>query len=214
MGTQPEQPAQDVRDVAAEDAAIRVELVDHDDPELLEQLEPLRVVGQDRRVEHVRVRHDDLAGGPDRRADRGRGVPVVGRRGDAQVGRPGQLRQLGDLVLAEGLGREQEEGPGGRVVGEGLERRQRVAQGLARGRRRDHHDVLTGPDGLDRSGLVDVELGDPAFGERARIRGSSQSGSGAVWAARAAMTSWWRTPPANDGSVRSSARTSSTDAGA
>ena len=61
MGAQPEQPPQDVGDVAAEHAPVRVELVDDDHPDLLEELEPLRVVGEDRRVEHVRVGHDDLA---------------------------------------------------------------------------------------------------------------------------------------------------------
>ena len=46
VGAQPEEPPQDVRDVAAEHAAVGVQLVDDDDPELLEQLEPLRVVGR------------------------------------------------------------------------------------------------------------------------------------------------------------------------
>ena len=77
VGADPEQPAQDVGDVPAEHAAVRVQLVDDDDLELLEQLEPLRVVGQDRRVEHVRVGHDDLAGGPDGRPDR---APACRRR--------------------------------------------------------------------------------------------------------------------------------------
>ena len=63
VGADPEQPPEDVGDVAAEHAAVGVQLVDDDDPELLEQLEPLRVMGEDRRVEHVRVGHDDLAGG-------------------------------------------------------------------------------------------------------------------------------------------------------
>ena len=79
VAAQPQQPPQDVRDVAPEHAAVRVELVDDDDPQLLEQLEPLGVVGQDRRVEHVRVGHDDLPGLADRRSDGRRGVAVVGR---------------------------------------------------------------------------------------------------------------------------------------
>ena len=79
VGADPEQPAQDVGDMAAEHAAVGVQLVDDDDPELLEQLEPLGVVGEDRRVEHVRVGDHDLAGGPDRRTDRGGRVAVVGR---------------------------------------------------------------------------------------------------------------------------------------
>ena len=84
VAAQPEQPPQDVGDVAAEHAAVRVQLVDDDDPQLLEELEPLGVVGQDRRVEHVRVRDDDLPGGPDRRPDRRGRVAVVRRRSDGQ----------------------------------------------------------------------------------------------------------------------------------
>ena len=125
VGADPEQPAQDVGDVAAEHAAVGVQLVDDDVAELLEQLEPLGVVGQDRRVEHVRVGDHDLAGRPDRRADRRRRVAVVGRGRDRQPGRRRQLAELGHLVLAERLGREQEQRPRGRVVGDGLQDRQR-----------------------------------------------------------------------------------------
>ena len=97
--------------MAAEYAAIRVQLVETM-TWLLEQLEPLRVVGQDRRVEHVRVGHDDLAGGPDGRADRGGRVAVVGGGEDRQAGGcPPGLPTLQYLVLAERLGREQEERP-------------------------------------------------------------------------------------------------------
>ena len=128
VGADPQQPAQDVGDVAAEDAAVGVQLVDDDDPELLEQLEPLRVVGEDRRVEHVRVGDHDLAGRPDRRADRRRRVAVVGGRRDRHPGGRGQLAELGDLVLAERLGREEEQRPRRRVLGDRLQDRQRVAE--------------------------------------------------------------------------------------
>ena len=66
VGADPEEATKDVGDVAAEYPAIRVQLVDDDDLELLEQLEPLGVVREDRRMEHVRVGDDDLAGGADR----------------------------------------------------------------------------------------------------------------------------------------------------
>ena len=86
VGADPKQPAQDVGDVATEHAPVRVQLVDDDVAQLFEQLEPLGVVGQDRRVEHVRVGDHDLAGGADGRPDRRRRVPVVGRCRDAQAG--------------------------------------------------------------------------------------------------------------------------------
>ena len=72
--------------MAAEDAAIGMQLVDDDDAQLLEELEPLGVVGQDRRVEHVRVGDDDLTGGPDGGAHGGWRIAVVGRGRDGQAG--------------------------------------------------------------------------------------------------------------------------------
>jgi len=162
MRADPQQPSEDVRDVPAEHPAIRVQLVDDDDLELLEELEPFGVVGEDRGVEHVRVGHDHLSGRPDRGPDRGRGVPVIGGGHDRQASRSGQLAELGHLVLPKGLGREQEERPRRWVVGDGLERRHRVAQRLARRGRGDDHDILAGVDGIDRLRLVRVGPLDPA----------------------------------------------------
>ena len=162
VGTQPEQPPQDVRDVAPEHAPIGMQLVDDDHPDLLEELEPLGVMGEDRRVEHVRVRHHDLPGRPDRRPDRRRRVAVVRRRSDrerAGLGQPGELR---DLVLAEGLRGKEEQGARRRVLRQRLQDRQRVAEGLARRGRRHDDDVLAGVDGLDGLRLVAVERRDSA----------------------------------------------------
>ena len=51
---------QHVGEVAAEDAAIGVQLVDDDEAQVLEQLRPLRVVRQDPRVQHVGVAEHDV----------------------------------------------------------------------------------------------------------------------------------------------------------
>ena len=162
VSAQAEQPAQDVRDVAAEHAAVGVQLVDDDDPDLLEELEPLRVMREDRGVEHVRVRDHDLPGRADGRPDRRRRVAVVRRRRDRERARPGELGELRDLVLAERLRREEEERARRRVLRQRLQDRQRVAQRLARGGRRDDDDVLAGMDRLDGLRLVAVQRGDPA----------------------------------------------------
>ena len=50
--------------------------------------------------------------------------------------------ELGDLVLAEGLGREQHQGPRRRIVHDRLQDRQHVAQALAGGGRGDDDGVL------------------------------------------------------------------------
>ena len=167
VAAQPQQPPQHVRDVAAEHAAVRVQLVDDDDLDLLEELEPLGVMREDRGVEHVRVRDHDLPGRPDRRADRRRRVAVVRGRRDVQRARAGQPGELRHLVLAERLGGEEEQGACRWILRERLEDGQRVAQRLARCGGRDHDDVLAGVDGLDGLRLVAVEGGDPAVLEAA-----------------------------------------------
>jgi hypothetical protein len=65
--------------------------------------------------------------------------------------------QLGQLVLGQRLGREEVEGAGVGVLQDPVEDRQVVAEGLARGGRRDDHDVLPRLDPLVGLALVGVE---------------------------------------------------------
>ena len=60
MPADPPQPAQHVAQVAAEHAAVRVQLVDDDVAQVLEELRPPRVVRQDARVHHVRIAEHDV----------------------------------------------------------------------------------------------------------------------------------------------------------
>ena len=166
VGADPPQPADEVGDVAAEEAAVRVQLVDDDELQVLEQLEPLRVVRKDRRVEHVRVRDDDLPGGPHDAADVGRRVAVVGVRLQADVGRIGQGAQLHELVRRQRLGGEEVERPGRGVLRDRVEDRQVVAERLARCGRRDDHEVALRRCRLERRRLVGVERLDPASAQR------------------------------------------------
>jgi hypothetical protein len=83
VSADPEEPAEYVGHVPTEDAAVGVELVDDDVAELFEQLEPFRVVREDRGVEHVRVGHHHLARTPDGRPDGGGRVAVIRGGGDA-----------------------------------------------------------------------------------------------------------------------------------
>jgi hypothetical protein len=160
MAADAEEPPEHVADVASEQPAVQVQLVHDDDLDLLEELEPLGVVGKDRGVEHVRVGHHDLAGLTDRGADRRGRVAVIGRRGDRQAGRGGEGTECGDLVLAEGLRRKEPERPGRRVLGQRLEDRQLVAEALpGRGGRHDAH-VASGAHRGERFRLVGVESGD------------------------------------------------------
>ena len=134
--------------------------------EVLEELEPLRVVRKDRRVEHVRVGDDHLPGRPHDAADVRRRIAVVGVRLQADVGRARQRAQLHELVRRQRLGGEEVERPGRVVLRDRVEDRQVVAERLARCGRRDDHDVLALRHRLVRRRLVRVERLDPASAQR------------------------------------------------
>ena len=96
------QPANHVRQMAAEDAAIRVQLVDDDDLQVLEELRPPRVMRQDPRVEHVGIAQHHVRARPDRTARVLRSVAVVGEDANLAAALTGdELRQvveIGQLV--------------------------------------------------------------------------------------------------------------------
>ena len=91
--------SQDVREMRAEDTAVRVHLVDHDVAKVLEELHPFRVVRQDAAVQHVGVGDDDVAPGPDRLAGVLGCVAVVGERFDVGADILDEPVELRELVL-------------------------------------------------------------------------------------------------------------------
>ena len=68
--------------MAAEDAAIRVQLVDDDVAQVLEQLRPARMVRQDARVQHVGIAEHDVRARANRAARILRRIAVVGEHAD------------------------------------------------------------------------------------------------------------------------------------
>ena len=160
------QPPEHVPQVAAEHAAVRVQLVDDDVAQVLEELGPLRVVRQHARVQHVGVGQHDVRAPADGAARVLRRVAVVREHADLDVGRPrdflGEPIELRQLILREGLGREEVERPRGGIREDPVHHRDVVAQRLARRRRRGHHHVAAGQRVLDRAGLVGVEAVDAA----------------------------------------------------
>src|SRR5205085_4131232 len=60
------QPPQDVAEMAAEDAAIRVQLVDDDELQVFEELRPARMVRQDAGVHHIGITQNDMGTRADR----------------------------------------------------------------------------------------------------------------------------------------------------
>ena len=143
------EPPQHVGEVAAEDAAVGVQLVDDDVAEVLEEVHPLGVVRQDARVQHVGIGQHEVGARAHRAPRVLRRVAVVGEH--PHVGqRLGQLHQLGELVLGQRLGREQIEHARLGLLHERLEHGQVVAERLARGGRRHHDEVLALGHGLER----------------------------------------------------------------
>ena len=69
-------------EMTAEDAAIGVQLVDHHELQVLEQLRPARMVREDPRVQHVGVAQHDVRLAANRATRVGRRVAVVGEHAD------------------------------------------------------------------------------------------------------------------------------------
>ena len=160
------QPPQHVAQVAAEDAAIGVQLVDDHVAQVLEQLRPARMVRQDARVHHVGVAEHEVRARPDRPARVLRRVAVVGEDADLLAGRAvdrlAHRLQLGELILRERLGRKQIQRAARRILEDRVEHRRVVAERLARRRRRDDDGMPAGQRVLDRFRLMRVELLDAA----------------------------------------------------
>ncbi len=160
VGADAQQAAQDVGDMAAEDAAVGVRLIDDDVANLLEELEPLGVVGQDGRAQHVRIGDDYLACLAHDGPDGGRRVTVVDGRREVHAGQPGQVPELSELVLAERLGGEEVQRPRRGILRDGLQDGQVVAERFARcGGRHDGH-ILPGSQRLECLRLMAVQRAD------------------------------------------------------
>ena len=152
------EPPDDVGQVAAENAAVVVQLVDDNVAKILKQPLPLGVVRQDARVQHVRVGDHQVGAGPDGFARVLRSVAVVGKGSKivAQLFRPAV--ELHQLVLRQGLGGKKVERPRIRIFNQLAQDRQVVTKRFAGGRGSHHHDVLSLVRQGGGNGLVRVEV--------------------------------------------------------
>ena len=143
-----------------------MQLVQHDVAEVLEEPHPLRVVGKDAAVQHVRVGDHDVAGGAHRPPRGGRRVAVVAEDARAELHRLDQRVQLRELILRERLRREEVECAALRLAQDRGQHRHRVAKRLP-GCRGGHDDLVAPLEGArDRLGLVRVRPLDPPPRER------------------------------------------------
>ncbi len=135
-----------------------VRLVDDHDRQPQEEVRPARVVGQQRRVEHVRVREHEVRVATDQRALGGRSVPVV--HGGAQLGQL-EHTHLPELIPRERLRRVEPQGrrllavERGRCEGHGRSER------LPRGGPRGEHHVAACQQRTQGARLVRVQALDP-----------------------------------------------------
>src|SRR5207245_2212507 len=127
------QAPDDVGDLASEQPAIRMQLVDDDELEAGEKSSPARVVRKDARMQHVRVGHHDVAGLANGCASTWCGVAVV--RVDPDVdGEPVfESAQLRELILGKRFCRIYIEGPSLGVLEQALQNREVVPERLAAG---------------------------------------------------------------------------------
>ena len=156
--------------MAAEHTAIGVQLVDDDEPQVLEQLRPARMVRQDPGVQHVGVAEDDVGLAANRAPGVRWRVAVVGEDANLEVvAARHQLRQrvqLGELILRQRLGREEIERAGGGVLQDRVQHGRVVAERLSGRGRGDRDDVPSRQDVGEGLRLVGVELLDAAGRER------------------------------------------------
>ena len=102
---------------------------------VLEQLRPPRVVRQDAGMKHLGVAEDDMRAPADDPSGILWRVTVVGECPDlftVAFQSVGQRVKLGELILGQGFGGKQIEGPARRLGEDGAQDRHVVAKGLAR----------------------------------------------------------------------------------
>jgi len=150
--------------MAAEDSAVVVDFINDDITEILEELDPKRMMRQNAGVEHVRIGDDDMSGGADRLARGHGGVAIKGVAADIEIdlraeqGNEGV--QLRHLILGKGFGRKEIESSGFAGFEHCIQNRDVVAEGLAGSGGRYHHGVVAVEKMTDGLGLVAVESAD------------------------------------------------------
>ena len=166
---QPPKPPHQVGHMGPARTAPRVELVNHHVAQIAEDVAVAlaAVVGNQRRIQHVRVGQHQVAAIADPRALGRRCVAVVDTRFNAAACE--QLDEIQDpaqLILGQRLGGEDEERTRRRIFQDRVQNRQQVRQRLAGRRPRREHHVLARLGGLERFSLVTVQLRNPTHRQR------------------------------------------------
>ncbi len=147
--------AEHIRHVGAEDPFINMRLVNDDQPQMAEKIQPSRMIGQDAGVDHVGIGEDDAGLGFDCRTGRPRRVAVVNE--DAVRVFRRQTDQAFELVLRQSFRGEDEDGGAVFIGGEHIEDRDLVDEALPAGCTGRDDDVLPICESLQRLALMTVE---------------------------------------------------------
>ena len=163
VGADPPQAPQHLGHVAAHDAPVGVDFIDHHELEPGKKAGPRGVVRHKPHVEHVRVGDEHMRRVRlDGLALRRRRVAVINGRGQGRGGQGRvQLLEGLQLVLLQGLQGKQIQGVAPGFGQERFQYRQIIDQRLAAGRGGGHQQVLPRPDGGQGLPLVGVEPGNP-----------------------------------------------------
>ena len=159
------EPPENVGGVAAENAAIGMQLVDHDVAQILEEPRPTGVVRQHSGVQHIGIGQHDAGSAANGSACVLRRVAVIGKGANIAARRPDQPMEFGELIFGQGLGGKQIKGASVGIFEKLVEDGQIVAKRLAAGGRRHQNHVFACPDTFERFGLVAVEARDTALGQ-------------------------------------------------
>ncbi len=186
MGADAPQAPEHLGHVAAHDAPVGVDLVDHHELEAGKEAGPGGVKRQQAHMQHVRVADQHVGRlGLDGLALARRGVAVINRGPQKWGGQGGvQFLQGLELVLLQlqRLQGEEIEGVAAVVPEERFQHRQIVNQGLAAGGGRGHQQVLAGPDVRQGLGLMAIEPGIPKR-SRAAVKDSGRPRSSGPYSA-------------------------------
>ena len=128
--------------MAAENAAIGVQFVQHDVAQIFEEAHPFGVVRQNAGVQHVRVGENHvaaLANGFARVAGR---VAVIGEDAEAVIETRSEIVQFGELVLRQRLGGKEIQRARVGIFKHGVQHGQVVAKRLARSSGRNDNEIL------------------------------------------------------------------------
>jgi len=156
--------AEDIAEMAAENAAVGVEFIEDDVAEIFEEARPARMVREDAGVKHVGIGENDVTLFADGFAGVARSVAVVSENTEAIIEALIKVVEFGELVLREGFGGEEVKRAAIGIFEDSVQDGQVVAKSFSGSCGRDNDDVFSGVDRFGGGGLMGVEAANALCG--------------------------------------------------